>query len=106
MSKLFTIFKIPELRMKIFITLLFLFIYRVGFHIPLPIIDQQQMFKSLTMLQNSTLGQVLSFIAIFSGGSFTQSSIFSLGIMPYISAAIIFPIFASLYPPLEKVHKA
>ncbi len=100
-----TVFKIPELAQKIGITLLFLAIYRIGFHVPLPVIDQATMLKSMSALQQGALGQVLSFIAIFSGGSFNQSSIFALGIMPYISASIIFQLLASVYPPLEKLQK-
>jgi preprotein translocase subunit SecY len=105
MSKLLTIFMIPELRQKIFITLLFLVIYRIGFHIPLPIIDQAQMLKTMQSVAQGAFGQVLGFISLFSGGTFTQSCIFGLGIMPYISASIIFQLLASVYPPLEKLQK-
>jgi preprotein translocase subunit SecY len=105
MHKLITIFKIPELSQKIGITLLFLVIYRIGFHVPLPVIDQQQMLKGMNAMQSGALGQVLGFVAIFSGGNFNQSTIFGLGIMPYISASIIFQLLASVYPPLEKLQK-
>jgi preprotein translocase subunit SecY len=103
MNKLITIFKIPELRLKIGITLLFLCVYRIGFHVPLPMINQEEMLK--TSMQQGALGQVLSYISVFSGGSFSQSTIFGLGIMPYISASIIFQLLASVYPPLEKLKK-
>jgi preprotein translocase subunit SecY len=103
MNKLITVFKIPELRLKIGITLLFLCVYRIGFHVPLPMIDQQEMLKQ--SMQQGALGQVLSYIAVFSGGTFSQSTIFGLGIMPYISASIIFQLLASVYPPLEKLKK-
>lgn len=105
MNKLFTIFKIPELRLKIGITLLFLVIYRIGFHVPLPVIDQQQMLEYMQAASQSALGQILGFVSLFSGGTFSQSTIFSLGIMPYISASIIFQLLASVYPPLEKLQK-
>lgn len=105
MNKLITIFKIPELAQKIGITLLFLVIYRIGFYVPLPVIDQQEMFKYMQGLQSSALGQILGFVSLFSGGTFTQSCIFGLGIMPYISASIIFQLLASVYPPLEKLQK-
>src|SRR5437899_1805854 len=103
MNKLITIFKIPELRLKIGITVLFLCVYRIGFHVPLPMINQEEMLK--TSMQQGALGQVLSYISVFSGGSFSQSTIFGLGIMPYISASIIFQLLASVYPPLEKLKK-
>jgi preprotein translocase subunit SecY len=100
-TRLFTIFKIKELRQKILITLLFLAIYRIGYHIPLPIVDQRQMARAMQGQQ----GGILEVISLFSGGTLSQSSIFGLGIMPYISASIIFQLLASVYPPLEKLQK-
>jgi preprotein translocase subunit SecY len=89
-TRLFTIFKIKELRQKILITILFLAIYRIGFHVPLPIIDQREMAKAMAGSENELLG----LISMFSGGSLSQSTIFGLGIMPYISASIIFQLLA------------
>jgi preprotein translocase subunit SecY len=105
MKQLITIFKIPELRLKVLITLLFLVIYRVGFYVPLPMIDQSKMLAAMSSMASSPLGQILGFVSVFSGGSFNQSTIFGLGIMPYISASIIFQLLASVYPPLEKLQK-
>jgi preprotein translocase subunit SecY len=105
MNKLITIFKIPELAQKIGITLLFLVIYRIGFHVPLPVINQEKMMQTMAGAQQGALGQVLGFVSLFSGGTFSQSTIFGLGIMPYISASIIFQLLASVYPPLEKLQK-
>src|SRR5437879_627528 len=99
------IFSIPELRQKIFITILFLVIYRIGFHVPLPFINQYEMLKSLAGQQQSALGQVLGFVSMFSGGNLSNGCIFGLGIMPYISSSIIFQLLASVYPPLEKLQK-
>jgi preprotein translocase subunit SecY len=100
-TRLFTVFKIKELRQKIFITLLFLAIYRIGFHVPLPMIDQAEMARAMRGSEEGILG----LISMFSGGSLSQSTIFALGIMPYISASIIFQLLASVYPPLEKLQK-
>lgn len=100
-SRLVTIFKIKELRQKILITILFLAIYRIGFHVPLPMINQFEMARSLRGSDEGLLG----LITMFSGGSLSQSTIFGLGIMPYISASIIFQLLASVYPPLEKLQK-
>ena len=105
MHKLITIFKIPELRQKILITALFLVIYRIGFHVPLPMIDQARMAQRHARHAQEALGQVLGFVSMFSGGTLSQSCIFGLGIMPYISASIIFQLLASVYPPLEKLQK-
>jgi preprotein translocase subunit SecY len=100
-SRLVTIFRVKELRQKIFITLLFLTIYRIGFHIPLPMVDQAEMARALAGSDEGILG----LISMFSGGSLSQSTIFGLGIMPYISASIIMQLFATVYPPLEKLQK-
>src|ERR1051325_9201997 len=100
-SRLASVFKIKELRQKILITLGFLAVYRIGFHVPVPMIDQTEMMK---WSQGSDEG-ILGLISMFSGGSLSQSTIFGLGIMPYISASIIFQLLASVYPPLEKLQK-
>lgn len=100
-SRLASIFKIKELRQKIIITLLFLGIYRIGFHVPVPMIDQAGMFTAMRGSEEGLLG----LISMFSGGSLSQSTIFGLGIMPYISASIIFQLLSSVYPPLEKLSK-
>lgn len=100
-SRLASVFKIKELRQKIFITLLFLAIYRVGFHVPVPMINQMEMLNAMRGSEEGLLG----LISMFSGGSLSQSTIFGLGIMPYISASIIFQLLASVYPPLEKLQK-
>src|SRR6202043_230158 len=100
-SRLVTIFKIKELRTKILITILFLAIYRIGFHVPLPIINQTEMIQKMRGSDEGLLG----LISMFSGGSLSQSTIFGLGIMPYISASIIFQLLASVIPSLEKLQK-
>src|SRR6266436_2451025 len=100
-SRLASVFKIKELRQKIFITLLFLAIYRIGFHVPVPMINQAEMLNAMRGSEEGLLGV----ISMFSGGSLSQSTIFGLGIMPYISASIIFQLLASVYPPLEKLQK-
>src|SRR5204862_1665600 len=105
MNKLVTICKIPELAQKIGITLLFLAIYRIGFHVPLPVINQERMLEVMSGAQQGAFGQILSMVSLFSGGTLSQSCIFGLGIMPYISASIIFQLLASVYPPLEKLQK-
>ena len=74
-SRLVTIFKIKELRQKILITILFLAIYRIGFHVPLPMINQFEMAKALGGSGND----LLSLITMFSGGSLSQSTIFEIG---------------------------
>jgi preprotein translocase subunit SecY len=105
-APLLTIFKIPELRRKIFITLAFLAIYRIGYFIPLPMIDQELLAEKMAAQGGGTLGRVLQFVSLFSGGNLSGSCIFSLGIMPYISASIIMQLLSSgVVPALEKLKK-
>src|SRR5947209_313301 len=105
MNKLITIFKIPELAQKIGITLLFLAIYRIGYYIPLPMLDQEKVTEFMKNASQGAFGQILGFVSLFSGGALSQSTIFGWGVMPYISASIIFQLLASIYPPLEKLQK-
>ncbi|MBN9121271.1 MAG: preprotein translocase subunit SecY [Planctomycetes bacterium] len=105
-DQLITVFKIPELRKKIFITLIFLAVYRIGYYVPLPMIDQARMAEKMQQAQSGALGQVLGFVSLFSGGNLSSACIFSLGIMPYISASIIIQLLASgVVPSLEKLRK-
>jgi preprotein translocase subunit SecY len=102
-GKVKAIFTIPELRQKILLTLLFLAIYRIGFSIPLPFVDQRKMNQA--MGGGGALSNVLNFVSMFSGGNLSHATVFGLGIMPYISASIIFQLLAAVYPPLEKLQK-
>lgn len=95
------IFKIEDLRIRILNTLFFLLIYRLGTHIVLPGVDPEQ----LTNLQNQTSSGVLGLLDMFSGGAFSNSSIFALGIMPYISASIVIQLLSMAVPYFQKMQK-
>ena len=105
LERLRVIFTIPELRQKILLTLLLLAIYRIGFHIQLPVIDQ----AAVSDLSKSTGGggfkQFMEYAAVFSGSQLSQVTIFGLGIMPYISASIVFQLLGSVWKPLEDLQK-
>ncbi len=103
LARLITIFKIPELRQKILLTLGLLAVYRMGFAIPLPFIDQVRMTEALNKSADSQFGSILAAIRLFSASNF--GSIFGLGIMPYITASIIFQLLGTVYPPLEALQK-
>jgi len=104
-EKLRVVFTIPELRQKILLTLGLLAVYRVGFWIPLAIVDQEQMKTFFDATSNETFQKMLSQVAMFSGSQLNQATIFGLGIMPYISASIIFQLLASVWKPLEELQK-
>jgi preprotein translocase subunit SecY len=104
-EKLRVVFTIPELRQKILLTLGLLAVYRIGFWIPLPIVDQEAMKNFFSASANETFQKMLSQVAMFSGSQLNQATIFGLGIMPYISASIIFQLLASVWKPLEELQK-
>jgi preprotein translocase subunit SecY len=101
------IFRIPDLRNRVLFTLGMLVIYRVGFAIPLPAVDQTALREAAQQAsENATgFGRILQYASIFSGGSFSQSTIFGLGIMPYITAAIIFQLLQTAVPRLQELKK-
>jgi preprotein translocase subunit SecY len=105
-GKLYTIlFKVPELKNKILMTAMFLAIYRIGFYIPLPIVDQDKLRSWQEVQQQSGAGKVFGTVAMFGGTQIGMSTIFGLGIMPYISASIIFQLLGSVIPSLEAMMK-
>ncbi len=101
------IFKIPELRNKVLFTIAMLAVYRIGFWIPVPGVNQEELQKLFEAQQQQGTGaaRLADFVSIFSGGSLSQSTIFGLGIMPYISASIILQLLASVYDPLKKLQQ-
>ncbi|RLS97773.1 MAG: preprotein translocase subunit SecY [Planctomycetota bacterium] len=102
-EKLRIIFTIPELRQKILLTLGLLAIYRVGWQVPLPIVDP----KAMTAFAEEAGGisDLLKTVAVFSASQLSQATIFGLGIMPYISASIIFQLLGTVWAPLERLQK-
>ncbi len=102
-TKLKIILTIPELRQKIFLTLLLLGIYRIGFQIPLPVIDANK--TAFGGSDSGGLGSFIEQVSVFSASNLNQPTIFGLGIMPYISASIIFQLLASVWAPLERLQK-
>ncbi len=98
------IFKVPELRNKVLFTLGLLAIYRIGFAVPLPGIWQEEMSRVSTGGEGG-LGDAFEYFAIFTGGNLSQSTIFGLGIMPYITSSIIFQLLATVVPALEKLRR-
>lgn len=93
--------KIPELRQRILYTLLLLFIYRLGSHITIPGVDASAVAGASPSHSNDLFG----LFDLFVGGAFARASIFSLGIMPYISASIIVQLLGAVTPYVQKLQK-
>ncbi len=95
------IFKIPELKNRVFFTLALLTVYRIGAHIPTPGINGEELSKFLT----ERGGALMGFFDMFSGGALSRVTIFALGIMPYISASIILQLLTVVIPAVGKLAK-
>ena len=102
LEKIRIMFSISELRKKILLTLGLLAVYRLGWNIMLPMINSSAM---QALVGGSNFGELLDRVAVFSGTQLDQMTIFGLGIMPYISASIIFQLLATVWEPLEKLQK-
>ncbi len=93
--------RVPELKRRILVTGLLLIVYRIGIHIPTPGIDN----LALKAVFDSQAGTLFGLIDMFSGGALARFSIFTLGIMPYISSSIILQLLTVVIPQLEKLSK-
>jgi len=106
LAKIINIFRIPELRNKIVFTIALLMIYRVGFHIPIPCFDQAKIVGAVSGRDTTTpLGRAAEMMQMFTGGRLDRSSLFGLGIMPYITSSIILMLLAEVIPALKKLRQ-
>ncbi len=101
LSSFQNIFKIEELKNRIFFTLALLTVYRIGCHVPTPGINGEELSKFLTQKGGAFMG----FFDMFSGGALSRVTIFALGIMPYISASIIMQLLTVVVPAIGKLAK-
>ncbi|MCL7928163.1 MAG: preprotein translocase subunit SecY [marine benthic group bacterium] len=95
------LFKVPELKNKILFTLMALAIYRLGAHIPTAGVNLQ----ALETLAGQFQGTLFGIYDMFTGGALARATVFALGIMPYISASIIFQVLGATFPTIEKLQK-
>jgi preprotein translocase subunit SecY len=96
------LFRVPELKEKILFTLFILLVYRIGAHITVPGLDVGVLREQFGQLsQNSLFGLYDMFV----GGGLSRATVFALGIMPYISASIMFQLLAAVFPTVEKMQK-
>jgi preprotein translocase subunit SecY len=99
------VFRIPELRKKILVTLGLLLCYRIGFHVPLPGVNFEALIEAASRQVGGGFASLFGAFNTFSAGNIQSLSLFSLGIMPYISASIIFSLLVKVVPALEKLSK-
>jgi len=103
---LINIFRIKDLRNKILFTIALLIIYRVGFHIPNPGFNQSRIAADVENRDTeSPLGRAAEYLQIFTGGTLSRSSLFGLGIMPYITSSIILMLLGEVIPALKKLRQ-
>lgn len=95
------IWKIEDLRKRLVVTFLLILVYRVGCYVVLPGIDPNQ----LAAMKSFTSGGLMQLLDMFSGGAFSQASIFALGIMPYITASIVIQLFGMVLPQFQKLQR-
>ena len=100
-EKFANIFRIPDLRKRVLFTLAMLAVYRLGGHIPTPGVNT----AALEQFFNSQSGSSLGLVDMFSGGNLRRLTVFALGIMPYITASIIFQLLTVVYEPLARLQK-
>src|SRR5438132_12749518 len=96
------LFKVPELKEKILFTLLCLVIYRIGAHIATPGVNVDALANFLSTRGSGTL---FGLYDLFSGGGLRRATVFALGIMPYISASIVFQLAGPVFPIVEKMQR-
>ncbi len=101
LEKFLNIFRIPDLRKRVLFTLGILAVYRLGAFIPTPGVNTHQ----LELLFNQQSGSALGLMDLFGGGNLRRMTIFALGIMPYITASIIFQLLTVVYEPLARIQK-
>ena len=95
------IWKIEDLRKRLGVTFLLILVYRVGCYVVLPGIDPNQ----LAAMKSFTSGGLMQLLDMFSGGAFSQASIFALGIMPYITASIVIQLLGMVLPQFQKLQR-
>src|ERR1017187_7243034 len=101
LDKFLNIFRIPDLRKRVLFTFGILAVYRLGSHIPTPGVNGHL----LEQLFNQQSGSALGLMDLFGGGNLRRMTIFALGIMPYITASIIFQLLTVVYEPLARIQK-
>jgi len=106
LQTLINVFRIKELRNRVLFTLGMLVVFRIGHWIPLPGVNQERLKEIMDQSREAgtALARVADFVSMFSGGQLSHSTLFGLGIMPYITAGIIFQLLGTTLPQLKRLR--
>lgn len=99
LKPILNMFKVPELRRRLIFTALMIVVFRLAAHIPIPIVDREELNRLFAT------NQFLSLLDIFSGGTLANFSILALGLNPYINASIVLQLLTMVFPRLEELSK-
>ncbi|NQT19674.1 MAG: preprotein translocase subunit SecY [Planctomycetes bacterium] len=110
LAPLVNVFRIPELRNKILFTLALLIVCRMGVYVPIPGVDTKEVAASIERASRGDAGEglgakMIGLVDMFAGGALSRCTVFALGVMPYISASIIFQLLTTVIKPLEELSK-
>jgi len=109
LGSVINIFRVPDLRRKVLVTLFLIVVFRVGTYVPLPGVDTAKVNEVAQRFRSgdtdSAGAKAMGFIDLFTGGALSRCTVFALGIMPYISASIIFQLLSTVIKPLEELQR-
>jgi preprotein translocase subunit SecY len=102
MAELLALLRVPEVRRRLAVTAVLVAVYRMGFWLPLPLLNQAELSKQVSQ---GAMGELLSVLAVVTASDIGSATIFGLGVMPYISASILFQLLGQVYPALAEMQK-
>ncbi len=102
MAELIALLRVPEVRRRLIVTAVLVAVYRMGFWLPLPLLNQAELAKQVSQ---GAMGELLSVLAVVTASDIGSATIFGLGVMPYISASILFQLLGQVYPALAEMQK-
>ncbi len=102
MAELIALFRVPEVKRRLLVTLILVAVYRMGFWLPLPLLNQAELAKQVSQ---GAMGELLSALALVTASDIGSATVFGLGVMPYISASILFQLLGQVYPALAEMQK-
>lgn len=102
MAELIALLRVPEVKRRLLVTLILVAVYRMGFWLPLPLLNQAELAKQVSQ---GAMGELLSALALVTASDIGSATIFGLGVMPYISASILFQLLGQVYPALAEMQK-